>query len=121
MITLLLMEISDSTFIAPGVSLGAFAALLAAGAKFYKEARQIDVEGETRRRVAAEAREAESGKSTAQKVDELSTRVKSLETKIDQLRVNHEAELLEERSKNFKLRALLADNGVHIPEELGPK
>ena len=121
MIALLLMEISDSTFVAPGVSLGAFAGLLALAAREYRAARREDVEGEKNRRVAAEAREAESGKSTAQKVDELSTRVKSLETKIDQLRVNHEAELLEERSKNFKLRALLADNGIPIPEELGHK
>lgn len=131
MITLLLMEVTDSTFVAPGISLATFAGLLALAAKSYKEARQIDVEGEKNRRIAAEAREQESGKTTEQKMTELSNRVKSLERKIDelresnevkieQLRTDHEAELLTERTKNFRLRRMLADHGVDIPEELGP-
>lgn len=131
MITLLLMEVTDSTFVAPGISLATFAGLLALAAKSYKEARQIDVEGEKNRRIAAEAREHESGKTTEQKMTELSNRVRSLETKIDelresnerkieQLRVDHERELLAERLKSFKLRAMLTDRGAEIPEELGP-
>lgn len=120
MIAQLLMEISDSTFVAPGVSLASFAALMALAAKAYKEARQIDVEGEKNRRIAAEARETESGKTTAEKVDELTKQVKSLQHKVEQLRVDHEARLLEERGKNFQLRQLLKDNGVAFPEELGP-
>lgn len=131
MIALLLMEVTDSTFVAPGISLATFAGLLALAAKSYKEARQIDVEGEKNRRIAAEAREQESGKTTEQKMTELTRRVRSLEDKIDdlrrsneqkieQLRTDHERELLSERTKSFKLRTLLADHGVDIPEELGP-
>lgn len=131
MITMLLMEVTDSTFVAPGISLATFAGLLALAAKSYKEARQIDVEGEKSRRIAAEAREKESGQSTDQRMTELSRRVQSLEKKIDelresneekieQLRVDHERELLAERFKSFKLRAMLTDHGVEIPEELGP-
>lgn len=131
MIALLLMEVTDSTFVAPGISLATFAGLLALAAKSYKEARQIDVEGEKNRRIAAEAREQESGKTTEQRMTELSKRVRSLEDKIDdlrrsneqkieQLRTDHERELLTERTKSFRLRTLLADHGVDIPEELGP-
>jgi uncharacterized protein YlxW (UPF0749 family) len=127
----LLMEVTDSTFVAPGISLATFAGLLALAAKSYKEARQIDVEGEKNRRIAAEAREHEAGKNTEQKMTELSNRVRSLETKIDelresneqkieQLRVDHERELLGERMKSYKLRTMLTDHGVDIPEELGP-
>jgi uncharacterized protein YlxW (UPF0749 family) len=126
-----LLEISDSTFVAPGLSLSAFAGLLALAAREYKAARQIDVEGEKNRRIAAEAREQESGKSTEQKMTELTKRVKSLEDKIDELKVSneekieqlrndHERELLTERTKNFHLRMMLTDHGVEIPEELGP-
>lgn len=120
MISLLLMEVTDSTFVAPGISLATFAGLLALAAKSYKEARQIDVEGEKNRRIAAEAREKEAGASTDQKMTELSRRVKSLENKIDELRNDHEKELLAERFKSYRLRSLLADHGVEIPEELGP-
>lgn len=131
MIAQLLLEVTDSTFVAPGISLATFAGLLALAAKSYKEARQIDVEGEKNRRIAAEAREHESGKNTEQKMTELTTRVRSLETKIDelresneqkieQLRVDHERELLSERMKSYKLRTMLTDHGVDIPEELGP-
>lgn len=131
MIAQMLMEITDSTFVAPGISLATFAGLLAAGAKFYKEARQIDLEGERNRRVAAEAREKEAGVTTEQRMTELTRRVKSLEGKIDelrksnedkieQLRADHEKELLAERFKNFRLRQMLTDRGVEIPEELGP-
>lgn len=131
MITQLLMEITDSTFVAPGISLATFAGLMAAGAKFYKEARQIDLEGERNRRVAAETREKESGESTNVKMTELSNRVRSLERKIDelresneekieQLRSDHERELLAERFKSYRLRMMLTDHGVEIPEELGP-
>lgn len=120
MITLLLMELSDSTFVAPGLSLSAFAGGLALAAREYRAARREDVENERKRRIEAEAREEQSGKSTAQKVDELTKRVKSLEGKIDQMNVAHEERLLHERGKNYKLRALLADHGVEIPEELGP-
>lgn len=126
-----LLEISDSTFVAPGLSLSAFAGLLALAAREYKAARQIDVEGEKSRRMAAEAREQESGKTTEQKMTELTKRVKSLEDKIDELKVSneekieqlrndHERELLTERTKNFHLRMMLTDHGVEIPEELGP-
>lgn len=120
MITQLLMEVTDSTFVAPGISLATFAGLLALAAKSYKEARQIDVEGERNRRIAAEAREQESGKTTEQKMTELTNRVKSLEGKIDDLRDSHEKELLAERFKNFRLRQLAIDHGAVIPEELGP-
>lgn len=120
MIIQLLMEVTDSTFVAPGISLATFAGLLLMAARSYKEARQIDVEGEKNRRIAAEAREKEAGVSTAARITELSGRVESLEGKIDQLRVDHEQELLAERFKNFRLRQLLSDNGVHYPEELGP-
>lgn len=131
MIAMLLMEVTDSTFVAPGISLATFAGLLALAAKSYKEMRQIDLEGEKSRRIAAEAREKEAGLTTDQKMTELTRRVKSLEGKIDelresnehkieQLRVDHERELLTERTKSYRLRALLADHGVDIPEELGP-
>lgn len=131
MIGLLLMEVTDSTFVAPGISLATFAGLLALAAKSYKEMRQIDLEGEKSRRIAAEAREKEAGESTEQKMTELSNRVRSLEKKIDdlresnekkieQLRVDHERELLAERFKSYRLRTMLTDHGVEIPEELGP-
>lgn len=120
MIAQILMEISDSTLIAPGLSLATFSGLLLLAAKAYKEARQIDVEGEKNRRVAAEAREKAAGESTATELEKLVTRVKSLEDKIDDMRTQHETELLEERGKNFHLRRLLRENGVAIPEELGP-
>lgn len=117
---MLLMELSDSTLIAPGLSLATFSGLLLLAAKAYKEARQIDVEGEKNRRVAAEAREKAGAETTATELEKLSTRVKSLEEKIDGMRVQHETELLEERGKNFALRKLLRENGIPIPEELGP-
>jgi uncharacterized protein YlxW (UPF0749 family) len=120
-ITHLLLEISDSTLIAPGLSLATFSGLLLLAAKAYKEARNIDVEGERRRRMAAEAREQESGASHSTKLDALAERVKSLETKIDQMRTEHETALLDERGRNFQLRKLLRENGIPIPEELGPK
>ena len=113
-------SVTDSTYTAPGAMLLAALGLLAAAAKFYKEARNIDVEGERNRRVAAEAREKESGESTAAKVDELKKRIDSLERTIEQLRAEQEERLLAERGKNFKLRVLLRDNGIEIPEELGP-
>jgi TolA-binding protein len=119
-IALILMEISDSTFVAPGLSLSAFAGLLALAAREYKAARLIDVEGEKERRAAAEAREKEAGTSTAARVRELSEKISSLEETVEKLRIDHERELLGERGKNFRLRLLLKDNGIEIPEELGP-
>ena len=120
MITQLLMELSDSTLIAPGLSLATFSGLLLLAAKAYKEARQIDVEGEKNRRVAAEARERTASENTATELEKLGRRVKSLEDKIDEMRDQHETELLDERGKNFALRKLLRENGIPIPEELGP-
>lgn len=132
MIAHLVMELTDSTLVAPGLSLGAVAGLLALAAREYRAARREDVEGERKRRIEAEEREKTSGASTNSKIDALSTRVKSLEGKIDEmrsehleqieaLRVQYETDLLDERGKNFALRKLLRDNGVPIPEELGPK
>lgn len=131
MIAQIVMELTDSTLIAPGVSLGAFAGLLALAAREYRAARREDVEGERGRRVAAESREKASGESFGGELEKLATRVKSLEDKIDEMRadkidtvermrVEHEMELLAERGKNFHLRKLLRENGVDIPEELGP-
>lgn len=138
MIAQLLMEVTDSTFVAPGISLATFAGLLALAAKSYKEARQIDVEGEKNRRVAAEAREKTASESTASELEKLSLRIKSLEDKIDAMRVDHDNTVSElraqhertldaerrknelERAKNYDLRTLLRDNGVTYPEELGP-
>jgi hypothetical protein len=117
----LVMELTDSTLVAPGLSLGAFAGLIALAAREYKAARQIDVEGERRRRQDAEAREQQSGTSNSTKLDALAERVRSLESKIDQMRAEHETALLDERGKNFALRKLLRENGVPIPDELGPK
>lgn len=134
----MLMEISDSTFVAPGAALVAFATGIGAGAKFYKEARQIDVEGEKSRRIAAEAREKAAGESTADELEKLSRRIKSLEDKIDGMHVDHDNTVSEmraahqtaieaerrknelERAKSYQLRTLLRDHGVEIPEELGP-
>lgn len=124
-------SVTDSTYVGPGAMLLAALGLLAAAAKFYKEARQIDVEGEKNRRVAAEAREKKTTDDTAAKVSELTEKVESLEQKIDelresnerkieQLRTDHERELLQERTKNYRLRSILADRGVEIPKELGP-
>lgn len=117
---LVLMEITDSTLIAPGVGLATFSGLMLAAAKAYKEARHIDVEGERKRRQEAEAREAATGATNSTKLDELSSRIRALEEKIDQMRIAHETALLDERGKNFQLRKLLRENGVKIPEELGP-
>jgi hypothetical protein len=116
----LVLEISDSTLIAPGLSLATFSGLLLLAARAYKEARNIDVEGERKRRMAAEAREQESGVSHSTRLDELARRVRSLEDTINGLRIQHETELLDERGKNFQLRRLLRENGIPIPEELGP-
>ena len=120
MIAQVLMELTDSTLVAPGLSLGAVAGLIALAAREYKAARQIDVEGEKKRRQEAEAREKAAGESTATELAKLSGRVKSLEDMIGDLRTEHETALLEERGKNFHLRKLLRENGVEIPEELGP-
>lgn len=121
MIALLLMEVTDSTFIAPGLSLSAFAGLMLLAVRAYKESRQIDVEGERKRRIEAEAREKAAGESTASELEKLGRRVKSLEDKIDDMRAQHETELLDERGKNFQLRKLLRENGIAFPEELGPR
>lgn len=123
--------VTDSTYAGPGAVVIAGLALMAAAAKYYKDARYADVERERNRRIEAETREKESSESTAQKVDDLRKQVNQLERKIDQmrsenderidsLRVEHEERLLRERDKNFQLRKLLKDNGVPIPEELGP-
>jgi TolA-binding protein len=116
----MLMELTDSTLIAPGLSLATFSGLLLLAAKAYKEARQIDVEGEKKRRQEAEARESAAGSTHSSKLEALAERVRSLEDKIDEMRVDHETALLDERGKNFQLRRLLRENGVEIPEELGP-
>lgn len=121
MIAHLVMELADSTLVAPGLSLGAVAGLLALAAREYRAARREDVEGERDRRIKAEEREKTSGDSTNSKLEALSQRVKSLEGTIEALRVQHETDLLDERGKNFALRRLLRENGVEIPEELGPK
>lgn len=132
MIAHLLMEITDSTLVAPGLSLGAVAGLLALAAREYRAARREDVEGERKRRIEAEEREKSSGESTNSKLEALSNRVRSLEGKIDEMRSEHseqmealrvqsETKLLDERGKNFALRKLLRENGVDIPEELGPR
>lgn len=121
MIAQLVMELTDSTLVAPGLSLGAVAGLLALAAREYRAARREDVEGERKRRIEAEAREKTTGESTATELEKLSNRVKSLEDKIDDMRTEHETELLDERGKNFALRKLLRENGIPIPEELGPK
>lgn len=121
MIADLVMELTDSTLVAPGLSLGAVAGLLALAAREYRAARREDVEGERRRRIEAEAREKNTDETTNSKLEALSQRVKSLEGTIDALRVQHENDLLNERGKNFALRKLLRENGVPIPEELGPK
>ena len=113
-------SVTDSTYVGPGAMLLAALGLLAAAAKFYKEARQIDAEGEKKRRIEAEAREKQTGDVTALRVKELSDKVDALEDKIDQLRIDHEQELLVERRKNYKLRTMLTDRGIEIPEELGP-
>lgn len=120
MIALLVMELTDSTLVAPGLSLGAVAGLLALAAREYRAARREDVEGERKRRIEAEEREKTTGASTNLKLEALSQRVLSLEGTIEALRVQHETDLLDERGKNFQLRKLLRENGVHIPEELGP-
>lgn len=120
MIALMVMELTDSTLIAPGLSLGAVAGLLALAAREYRAARREDVEGERKRRIEAEEREKASGETTNTKLEALSQRVKSLEGTIEALRVQHETDLLDERGKNYALRKLLRENGVLIPEELGP-
>jgi hypothetical protein len=120
-IAFLLMEITDSTLIAPGVSLATFSGLMLLAARAYKEARGIDLETEKRLRIKAEEREAAAEGASSTKLDALTRRVKSLEDKIDELRIGHEEELLEERGKNYQLRRLLRENGITIPEELGPK
>lgn len=120
MITQILMEITDSTFVAPGLSLSAFAGLLALAAREYKSARQIDVEGERNRRVAAETREQQSDTVNAVQIEELTKKINDLEKVINQLRADREKDLLQEREKNFRLRKLLTDHGVPYPEELGP-
>lgn len=132
MIALLLMELTDSTLVAPGLSLGAVAGLLALAAREYRAARREDVEGERKRRIEAEEREKTTGTTMSSQLEQLSVRVRSLEGKIDEmrsehsdqieaLRVQYETDLLDERGKNYALRKLLRDNGVAIPEELGPK
>lgn len=117
---LVLMEITDSTLIAPGVSLATFSGLMLLAAKAYKEARGIDLETEKRLRVKAEEREAAAEGANSVRAAQAAKRIKTLEDKLDELRVGHEHELLEERGKNYQLRRLLRENGVKIPEELGP-
>ena len=131
MIAYLLMELTDSTLVAPGISLATFGGLTLLAVRAYKEARQIDVEGERKRRIESEAREKTTSETNTAELHKLITRVKSLEDKIDELRtdkietiermrIQHESELLDERGKNYQLRRLLRENGVEIPEELGP-
>lgn len=120
MIAYVLMELTDSTLVAPGISLATFSGLMLLAARTYKDARNIDVQGERDRRIKAEERERETGASTASKLEALSQRVKSLEGKIDEMRAEHEQALLNERGKNFQLRAILRDNGIQYPPELGP-
>lgn len=121
MIAHLVMELTDSTLVAPGISLATFGGLALLAVRAYKESRQIDVEGERKRRIEAEEREKTHGINTTSKLDALAERVRSLEGTIEALRVQHETDLLDERGKNFQLRKLLRENGVPIPEELGPK
>jgi hypothetical protein len=121
MIVQLLMEVTNNSLVAPSAALSAGAGLVALAAREYRAARREDVEGERKRRIEAESREKAAGETTATELEKLIRRVKSLEDKIDEMRNEHETELLEERGKNFALRKLLRENGIPIPEELGPK
>src|SRR5690349_18393811 len=85
--------VTDSPYAGPGAVVVAGLALLAAAAKYYKDARYADVERERQRRIEAETREKESSDSTAQKVDNLRRQVNSLEKKIDQMRAESDEKI----------------------------
>lgn len=113
-------SVTGSTYAGPGAMILAAIAGLAAAARYYRLARAEDVERERKRRIEAEAREEESGQSMAAKVEELRKQINSLEEQIRELRTQSELRVLELIGKNYSLRSLLRENGIPIPEELGP-
>jgi len=131
---LLTLAVSDSELLAPGGMLVTAAGLFALGMRTYKESRTIDVEGEKNRRIAAEEREKATETSLQEKLRPLKDEIAALKLEIQEMRAdqardraNHDADIdrlrdqyLAERRKAFLLRQVLDDNGLPIPEGLGP-
>lgn len=145
MIAHLLLAVSDSELLAPGGMLVTAAGLFALGMRTYKESRNIDVEGEKARRLAAEEREKATESGLHAKLQPLRDEIAALKVEIQELRAerareiqemraeqgrdraNHDVDMdrlrdqyLAERRKAFLLRQVLDDNGLPIPEGLGP-
>lgn len=112
--------VASSPYAGPGAMILAGIAGLAAAARYYRLARAEDVERERNRRIEAEAREEKSGASMSSKMDEMKAQINKLEQQIQELRTQNELRVLELIGKNFSLRELLRENGIAIPEELGP-
>jgi predicted RNase H-like nuclease (RuvC/YqgF family) len=125
-----------TSLLTPGAMILTAAGLFAAGMREYRTTRQSDVAGEKARRLEAEAREKTTEAGLTSKVEALTTQIRQLEAKMEEIRdaqetrINalqrdHDDEIETRRNrelnlsnKNFALRQLLSDNGVKIPEEL---
>lgn len=134
MILHLLMAATDSELVVPGGMILTAASLFALGMRTYKESRNIDVAGERTRRIAAEEREKATEGGLQAKLQPLKDEIAELKREIQAMRQeqnqrqeSHDTEMEELRGrlrgewdKNFRLRKIISDNGLPIPEGLGP-
>lgn len=131
---LIVMAAADSELVVPGGMILTAASLFALGMRTYKESRNIDVGGERTRRIAAEERERATEAGLQAKLQPLKDEIAELKREIQEMRAeqalrqdshDRETEELRERlrsewDKNFRLRKIISDNGLPIPEGLGP-
>lgn len=145
MITSLVMAATESQLFVPGGMILTAASLFALGMRTYKESRNIDVAGERTRRIAAEEREKATEGGLQAKLQPLKDEITELKHQIqemrreqaedrtrhdeelEKIRSRHDTELermrdnwVQERAKVFAFRAYFTDNGLPIPEGLGP-
>lgn len=131
---LIVMAATDSELVVPGGMILTAASLFALGMRTYKESRNIDVAGERTRRIAAEEREKATEGGLQAKLQPLKDEIAELKREIQEMRREqtqrqeaHDTEMEELRGrlrsewdKNFRLRKIISDNGLPIPEGLGP-
>jgi TolA-binding protein len=133
-IVYVIMAAADSELVVPGGMILTAASLFALGMRTYKESRNIDVAGERTRRIAAEEREKATEGGLQAKLQPLKDEIAELKAEIQAMRREQAADreqhdkdmdrlrdqLVQERAKVFAFRTYFTDNGLPIPEGLGP-
>lgn len=105
--------------VAPSAGLTAAAAIGAYAVKQWKEGRQIDAEGERRRREDAERRADAAERASAGELANMRAELDRVRAEVAELRQRHDKELAELRARretdlreNYRLRELLSRHGI---------